>query len=106
MKYYKLLTMLALGAAWAFPVACTDKFEEMEDHIPSWLNSNIYDYLQKRGDCNYYIRLIDDCGYTDAMKVSGSNTLFFSNDASFERFFQENEMGYRRYEDLPLFLSK
>lgn len=101
MKYYKLLTMLALGAAWAFPVACTDKFEEMEDHIPSWLNSNIYDYLQKRGDCNYYIRLIDDCGYTDAMKVSGSNTLFFSNDASFERFFQENEMGYHRYEDLP-----
>ena len=53
------------------------------------------------GDCTYYIRLIDDCGYTDAMKVSGSNTLFFSNDASFERFFQTNEMGYRSYEDLP-----
>ena len=48
MKCYKLLTMLALGATWAFPVACTDKFEEMEDHIPSWLNSNIYDYLQGR----------------------------------------------------------
>lgn len=101
MKYYRLLTVLALGAAWMFPSACSDKFEEMEDHIPSWLNSNIYDYLSSRGDCNYYVRLIDDCGYTDAMKVSGSNTLFFSNDASFERFFQENEMGYRRYEDLP-----
>ena len=101
MKYYRLLTVLALGAAWAFPSACSDKFEEMEDHIPSWLNSNIYDYLSSRGDCNYYVRLINDCGYTDAMKVSGSNTLFFSNDASFERFFQENEMGYHSYEDLP-----
>ena len=53
MKYYRLLTVLALGAAWAFPSACSDKFEEMEDHIPSWLNSNIYDYLSSRGDCNY-----------------------------------------------------
>lgn len=101
MKYNKFLTMLALGAAWLFPSACSDRFDYMEDHMPEWLNSNIYDYLSGRGDCNYYIRLIDDCGYTDAMKVSGSNTLFFSNDASFERFFQENGMGYRRYEDLP-----
>lgn len=93
--------MLVLGAAWAFPTACSDKFEDMEDSYPDWLNSNIYDYLVGRGDCNYYVRLIDDCGYTDAMKVSGSNTLFFSNDESFERFFQNNEMGYRSYEDLP-----
>lgn len=101
MKFYKLLALLSVGVAGAFPTACTDKYEDMENHMPSWLNSNIYDYLSGRGDCTYYIRLIDDCGYTDAMKVSGSNTLFFSNDASFERFFQTNEMGYRSYEDLP-----
>lgn len=101
MKYNRFITLLTCGIACVFYTACSDKFEEMEDHIPSWLNSNIYDYLSERGDCNYYVRLIDDCGYTDAMKVSGSNTLFFSNDASFERFFKTNEMGYRSYEDLP-----
>lgn len=101
MKFYKLLALLSVGVVGGIPTACTDKYEDMENHMPSWLNSNIYDYLSGRGDCMYYIRLIDDCGYTDAMKVSGSNTLFFSNDASFERFFQTNEMGYRSYEDLP-----
>lgn len=101
MKFYKLLTLLSVALCGMIPTACTDKYEDMENHLPDWLNSNIYDYLANRGDCNYYVRLIDDCGYTDAMKVSGSNTLFFSNDASFERFFQTNKMGYRSYEELP-----
>lgn len=93
MKFYKLLALLSVGVAGAFPTACTDKYEDMENHMPSWLNSNIYDYLSGRGDCTYYIHLIDDCGYTDAMKVSGSNTLFFSNDASFERFSRRTKWG-------------
>ena len=84
MKFYKLLALLSVGVAGAFPTACTDKYEDMENHMPSWLNSNIYDYLSGRGDCTYYIRLIDDCGYTDAMKVSGAircsfRTMLLSN---------------------------
>lgn len=101
MKHYRLFAVMAVLSTLSLTPSCTDRFDTMENSIPSWLNSNIYDYLVDRGDCNYYIRLIDDCGYTDAMKVSGSNTLFFSNDDAFERFFKTNEYGYRRYEDLP-----
>mgnify|MGYP000810908092 CR=1 FL=1 len=54
MKFYKLLALLSVGVAGAFPTACTDKYEDMENHMPSWLNSNIYDYLSGRGDCTYY----------------------------------------------------
>ena len=50
MKFYKLLALLSVGVAGAFPTACTDKYEDMENHMPSWLNSNIYDYLSGRGD--------------------------------------------------------
>jgi uncharacterized surface protein with fasciclin (FAS1) repeats len=81
--------------------ACEDKFDNMENHAPEWLGENVYDYLKNRGDCNYYVRLIDDCGYTEVMQRTGSNTLFFSNDGAFERFFQNNAQEIESYEQIP-----
>ena len=80
--------------------ACTDRFEDEEQNEPSWLHQNIYDYLTDRGDCKYYLRLIDDCGYKETMQSTGSNTLFFSSDAAFERFFKQNSQGISCYEDM------
>ena len=79
--------------------SCSDKFDEWENHEPDWLGENIYDYLKSRGDCNYYVRLIEDCGYKETMQRTGSNTLFFSSDAAFERFFQNNASGIKSYEE-------
>lgn len=85
--------------------ACEDKFASHEDHEPAWLGPNVYDYLSERGDCKYFCRLIEDCGYYETMKRTGSNTLFFSPDSTFEKWFKSEEAikkGYTSYDKLPL----
>ena len=89
-----------------FITSCTDKFDDKEGTMPDWLNENIYDYLQKRGDCNYFVRLIDDEGLTETMQQTGSNTVFFVNDDAFNRFFQNNSMGISSYEQMPASVRK
>jgi uncharacterized surface protein with fasciclin (FAS1) repeats len=86
--------------------SCKDIFSDEENNSPSWLGDNIYEYLKDRGDCNDYLRMIDDCGYTHTMQLTGSNTLFFCNDAAFERFFKNNSLGITSYEKMPLNLKK
>lgn len=86
--------------------SCTDKFDDEEGKSPTWLGTNIYDYLKSRGDCNYFVRLIDDEGLTNTMRLTGSNTVFFSNDAAFDRYFQTNTVGLRSYEQLPESMKK
>lgn len=106
MKHHIITYALAgmLGACSL--AACSDKFDDLEDESPSWLGPNIYDYLKQRGDCNYFVRLIDDEGMADVMQLTGSNTVFFANDAAFERFFESNTQGIRSYEQLPESLKK
>lgn len=99
MAGYCLVWMLSFGLV----SSCTDKFEAIEEHSPEWLGSNIYDYLKGRGDCNYYVRLIDDCGLTEVMRRTGSNTLFFTRDEAFDRYFAENKakgVGATFYEEM------
>ena len=84
--------------------SCEDKFENYEESEPSWLGPNIYDYLSNRGDCKYFCQLIQDCGYYETMKRTGSNTLFFSPDSTFESYFRSPEAvrkGYTSYDKLP-----
>lgn len=90
-------------------ISCQDVFENLEDHSPEWLGDNIYDYLQKRGDCNYYVRLIDDCGLTEVMRRTGSNTLFFTRDEAFDKYFSDNKVkgtGPTCYEEMPQSLKQ
>ncbi len=99
-------TLLLLAAA-LLTVACEDRFDEYEDE-PSWLGTNIYDYLVDRGDCNYYVKLIDDCGYRETMQKTGSVTLFFSADSAFETFFASDysvNRGVTGYDQMPTSLK-
>lgn len=93
--------MMALSIVLLLPSACTDKFDDEEGKNPSWLGTNIYDYLKGRGDCNYFVRLIDDEGMAGVMQLTGSNTLFFNNDKAFDTFFKNNEQGITSYEMMP-----
>ncbi|MGM9710255.1 MAG: hypothetical protein ACI3ZB_11740 [Prevotella sp.] len=103
-KYIHLsLASFVIGAA---VISCSDKFDDLEGKTPEWLGDNIYDYLQQRGDCNYYLRLIDDDGLKETMKLTGSNTIFFANDDAFERYFSTNSQGIRTYEQLPEAMKK
>lgn len=101
-KIYRLILLLCLASMFG----CTDKFDDEEGTDPTWLGKNIYDYLKERGDCNYFVRLIDDEGLTHTMQLTGSNTLFFCNDNAFDEFFKTNTMGITSYDKLPESMKK
>jgi len=101
MKYNNNKQYLWILVTFLFLFACTSKFDLLENKEPDWLGPNIYDYLKNRGDCNYYVKLIEDCGYKESMQRTGSMTLFFSKDDAFERFFKNNNLGITSYEIMP-----
>ena len=77
--------------------SCT---KDVLDGQPEWLGNSIYDEIKGYGNYNYTIRLIDDLGQTSVLSQTGSKTIFIADDAAFEEFFQKNDWGVRRYEDL------
>src|ERR1035437_9041790 len=92
--------------------SCKNDFFEL--NTPSWLGSSIYDqlkevYLETNGTAHtfkYYIRLIDDIGYSEVLKKTGSKTLFVADDKAFERFFTSNSWGVKSYEGFSLAQKK
>ncbi|MDD4969107.1 MAG: adenylate cyclase [Paludibacter sp.] len=66
---------------------------------PSFLGASIYDYMEKDGNYHNFLRLINDLNYKDVLAQTGSKTLFPAKDDAFERFFQNNSYGVKRYED-------
>lgn len=89
--------------------SCVDKNELVdEDAKPDFLGGSIYDELQNSADngslsgtFNTYLRLVEDVGYADVLKRTGSKTVFAANDEAFARFFNEETWpGVRKYEDL------
>ena len=106
-----------LGACLAVSIqgfmACTDDYTlDDPDNYPSWLGSSIYDAMKNpesltnaqgsvlKGTFTNYLRLIDDLGYAETLAKTGSKTVFPANDEAFDRFYQNNAWGVRRYEDL------
>ena len=92
--------------------SCKDDFYEL--NIPAWLGSSIYEKLQEgyseeNGTMHtfkFYLRLIDDLGYAQVLKTTGSKTLFAADDKAFERFFSSNSWGVKSYEDFSLAQKK
>ena len=88
--------------------SCVDKHELVdEESMPSWLGSSIYGELSNpdpnkglTGTFKNYLRLVDDLGYAETLNRTGSKTVFPANDEAFERFYQSNDWGVSRYEDL------
>lgn len=103
----KLIFCFSLVCAGLMP-SCIDKNELVdEDSRPEWLGASIYDELQSKssrllqGDFTTYLRLIDDLGYTETMKRTGSKTIFPANDEAFAKFFaSEPWPGVHSYGDL------
>ncbi|MDP4276661.1 MAG: fasciclin domain-containing protein [Bacteroidota bacterium] len=91
--------LLILTLASSVFISCQDQYS-YDNEEPSWLGSNIYDYLKSRGDFNYTLKLIKDLNYTETMQLTGSITLFVSDDAAYEAFFKNNSWGVRSYDDL------
>ena len=104
MKHLKS-TRKALTAATALLLATgAPMLQSCEKDIlngqPSWLGNSIYDQLKEEGNYSYTLRLIDDLGQTAVLSQTGSKTLFVADDDAFNKWFQTNSWGVKKYEDL------
>ena len=81
-KLYRIALMAFLGV---FALASCEQYD-LDERMPEWLGSSIYDYLQEEG-YDTYVKLIDDLGYHDVMSKTGSKTLFVADEEAVERFF-------------------
>ena len=115
------IVRIAGRALWGLSVAmicggftaCSDDYDlDDPDNYPSWLGGSIYDAMKSpenltsaqgnvlTGTFTNYLRLIDDLGYAETLSKTGSKTVFPANDDAFQRFYQQNAWGVKRYEDL------
>ena len=112
LKQTRLILIVSLIAASFIFNSCADDF--LETNKPSWLGESIYDqlelgYTDENGTehtFETYIRLINDIDYTEVLKKTGSKTLFVSDDAAFDRFYQSNSWGVKSYEGFTLSQKK
>ena len=86
--------MLAMGL-----MSSCDGYD-LAETTPDWLGSSVYDYLNDDGHYTNMVRLIDDLNYKDVLAKTGSKTLFVANDDAFNRFYQTNTWGVKKYSDL------
>lgn len=95
------LVLMGLVAWSSLFVSCKDPYP-YDDEEPDWLGESIYDYLAGKDNYTNFVKIIKDLKYEDVLSKTGSKTLFVANDAAFERFYQNNNWGVSRYEDLTL----
>ena len=80
-------------------VSCED---ELLTGTPSWLGSSIYEELERRGNYQTTLKLINDpvIQQQTVLSLTGSKTLFVANDEAYDRFFKNNSWGVRNFEGL------
>ncbi len=103
----KKLLFCASLALTGLVTSCVDKNELVdEESKPEWLGGSIYEELKNpnqsklTGTFSYYLRLVDDLGYSETLSRTGSKTVFPANDEAFESFFHSNDWGVTGYDDL------
>lgn len=99
----KLFMCLVIGLTLTFSCADPYLYDNTE---PEWLGESIYDYLEKDGHFQNYIKLINDLNYDDVLKLTGSKTLFVANDSAFTEFYKNNQWGVSSYDELSLAQKK
>lgn len=80
---------LCLYAAFCTPLltSCKDDYP-YDDKEPGWLGENVYDYLQGKGNYTTYLALIDELGYKETLRRTGSKTIFPANDEAYAAYFR------------------
>ena len=96
-RHILLLIMTTISISSFY--SCVDDYF-YDDKEPEWLGSNIYDYLNNDGNFKNFVGLINDLGYQEIFKQTGSNTLFVANDSSFNEFYKNNPWGVSSYQEL------
>ncbi len=71
--------------------SCKDDYF-YDDEAPGWLGNNIYEYLESRGNYTSYLALVQDLGYEETLRRTGSKTLFPANDEAYADYFRRKGM--------------
>ena len=97
-----VLLLFCLIGASACLVSCKDEYlyDDREPDFSGVGLTSIYEFMEKDGNFTYFLKLVDDFGYTEVLSRTGSKTLFPARDDAFERFFQNNPYGVKSYEEL------
>ena len=88
-----------------FVLSSCQKYDLDEKAPEGWGNS-IYSWLDEQGNYTNTVRMINDLNYQEVLGKTGSKTLFVADDAAYERFYNNNPWGARRYEDLSIAQKK
>ena len=88
-----------------FVLSSCQKYDLDEKAPEGWGNS-IYSWLDEQGNYTNTVRMINDLNYQEVLGKTGSKTLFVADDAAYERFFNNNSWGVKRYENLSLAQKK
>jgi uncharacterized surface protein with fasciclin (FAS1) repeats len=99
----KMLIILVIGITLL--ASCTSDYY-YDKKEPTWLGASIYDYLKTDGHFTNYVKLADDLGYAEVLKLTGSKTLFVANDSAFVEFYKNNVWGVKSYTELTLAQKK
>ena len=105
-NHFSKMGKALLGATLLSTVSITscsdDDFHlrDYEDHAPSFLGQSLYHELQRRGNFQTVIKLIDDLEYAEVLSKTGSKTMFVAPDSAWEKFFATKPWGKSSYEEL------
>lgn len=88
-----------------FVLSSCQKYDLDEKAPEGWGNS-IYSWLDEQGNYTNTVRMINDLNYQEVLGKTGSKTLFVADDAAYERFYNNNPWGAKRYEDLSIAQKK
>ena len=104
--FYRLdMMLIILVTGITLLASCTDDYY-YDKKEPTWLGASIYDYLKTDGHFTNYVKLIDDLGYADVLKLTGSKTLFVANDSAFVEFYKNNPWSVKSYTNLTISQKK
>lgn len=79
---------------------------DLDERTPDGWGASIYSWLDEEGNYTNTVRMIEDLGYKNVLAKTGSKTLFVADDDAYNRFFQNNQWGVTRYEDLSVSQKK
>lgn len=88
--------VLLVGSAFT---SCIDVYD-LDERTPDGWGASIYSWLDEQGNFTNTVRMIDSLGYKDVLAKTGSKTMFVADDEAYERFYQNNSWGVRRFDDL------
>ena len=87
--------------------SCSDAYDlDEKQPTDSSRSETIYSVMETKGTFKIFLQLIKDLGYDEVLSKTGSKTLFPANDDAFDTFFNNNEWGVSKYDDLSLAQKK